>query len=125
MISKRLTAQKNLLQQEVENSSTLFDADRLHAKVIAKNPAIGMATVYRFLRDCVEEGKLHSYSCDRKTIYSTSKNSHAHFRCEKCGLREHLALKKLDFLPAALRNAVCHLQIDVTGICSACQAKSK
>lgn len=124
-ISKRLTAQKSLLQQELDHSTTLFDAEELYAKAVTKNPALGIATVYRFLRECVEQGKIHSYSCGRKTIYSTSKNNHSHFRCEKCGLVQHIGVKKLDFLPLALRNTVCHLQIDITGICISCQAKNK
>ncbi|MDP3734355.1 MAG: transcriptional repressor [Nanoarchaeota archaeon] len=125
LISRRLTSQKTLLQQELDHSTTLFDAEELYAKAVKKNSAIGIATVYRFLRECVDAGKLHSYSCDRKTIYSTSKNNHSHFRCEKCASVHHIDIKKLDFLPVNLRNMVCHVQIDITGICISCQAKNK
>lgn len=120
-ISRRLTSQKTLLQLELDKSTTLFGAEDLYAKAVKKNPVLGIATVYRFLRECAEQGKIHSYSCGRKTVYSTSKNNHSHFRCEKCGFIEHIDIKKLDFLPIAVRSTVCHLQIDITGICKSCQ----
>lgn len=96
--------------------NNFFNAENLNLKV----PSIGIATIYRFLNTAVKNGELHSYQCGRKTIYSTSKKNHSHFTCEKCGNTKHLDLKKLDFLKSQLKEKICHVQIDIAGVCDKC-----
>lgn len=116
----RLTRQKESLNQELKNMDSFFTADDLYSKV--KNKGIGIATIYRFLSQIIKEGTLHSYSCNRKTVYSIDKKNHCHFICERCNLIKHIDLKRLEFLNKELKGKICHFQINITGICEKCQS---
>ena len=122
MISRK-TSQKNLIEEEINNFHSFFDAEKLYGQVSKKNKKMGIATVYRFLKKLVKKGKIHSYSCNRKTIYSSNAKSHCHFTCEDCGDVEHINLKKLDFIKKEVKGDICHFQIDITGVCEKCQSK--
>ena len=116
----RRTKQKEVLQQQLTQFTSFFNAEELYRHVQKKNPNIGIATVYRFLKTREDQGELHSFICNRKTIYSTNKNNHCHFVCEKCGIVQHIPAKNLDFLSKSIAGEVCHVQIDVTGVCKDC-----
>ena len=117
----RITKQKKLLQEEVEKFTAFFNAEELYHKVSRRCQKIGIATVYRFLNDLAAKGEIHSFLCDRRTIYSNSKKNHCHFTCERCGERKHIDIRKLDFLDKQVDGEVCHFQIDVTGVCKKCR----
>lgn len=117
---KRATPQKQLIMTEITTFSSFFNAEELYKTVSKKNPKIGIATVYRFLNGLTKNGEIHSFQCNRKTLYSNSKKNHCHFTCEKCGGKKHIDIKKLDFLNQQVDGEVCHFQIDVTGICKRC-----
>ncbi len=118
---KRETKQKQIILGEITALSSFFNAEELHQKVSQNNPKIGIATVYRFLNDLAAKGEIHSFLCDRRTIYSNSKKNHCHFTCERCGERKHIDIRKLDFLDKQVDGEVCHFQIDVTGVCKKCR----
>src|SRR3989344_4568997 len=117
---KRATQQKQVIEQELVSFNSFFNAEELYHKVSKKNPKIGIATVYRFLSDVADNGEIHSFLCNRKTIYSNSKKNHCHFTCERCNERKHIDIKKLDFLDSQIEGELCHFQIDVTGVCKKC-----
>jgi Fe2+ or Zn2+ uptake regulation protein len=120
---KRATQQKQVIMEEIAAFSSFFNAEELYHKVSKKNSKIGIATVYRFLNDLTNNGEVHSYLCNRRTIYSNSKKNHCHFTCEKCGEKKHINLQKLDFLHQQVEGELCHFQIDITGICKRCLHK--
>tara|TARA_Y100000310_G_scaffold249360_1_gene255413 strand:- start:234 stop:602 length:369 start_codon:yes stop_codon:yes gene_type:complete len=122
MVSRK-TNQKRMIEKEIDNLSSFFDVEKLYRQVSKKNKRIGIATVYRFLKKLTEEGKIHSYSCNRKIIYSSNIKSHCHFICENCGNIKHINLKKLDFMQKEVKGNICHFQIDITGVCEKCQTK--
>tara|TARA_Y100000310_G_scaffold316125_1_gene367509 strand:+ start:345 stop:716 length:372 start_codon:yes stop_codon:yes gene_type:complete len=122
-MTARKTSQKKIIGEEVKRMHSFFDAEKLYKKVVEKNKKIGIATVYRFLKNLIEEGKIHAYSCNRKTIYSFNIRSHCHFNCENCGNVEHINLKKVDFIQNVVKGDICHFQIDVTGVCFTCVQK--
>ncbi len=88
-----------------------------------KHPKIGIATVYRFLKELREKGFIHSYVCNRKILYAKEKKSHCHFICEKCKKIEHFDLEKIDFIKKGVKGDICHFQLDVSGICETCRNK--
>jgi Fur family ferric uptake transcriptional regulator len=116
----RKTKQKGLIQSEISTFTSLFTADELFEKVKKKDNTIGIATVYRFLKDLRKKKELHSYICDRRMIYSREKNNHCHFICQKCDQITHFTIDKIDFLKTKIKGDVCHFQIDVHGICDNC-----
>ena len=119
----RNTIQKELIKKEIKLFHSFFNAEELYLQVSKKDSKIGVATVYRFLKKLAEDGKIHTYLCDRKTIYSSNIKSHCHFICKKCGDVEHINLKKVDFLQKGVKGDICHFQIDISGICEQCKTK--
>jgi len=121
MVKKsRKTKQKELIESEVKTFTSLFTADELFDKIKKKDNTIGIATVYRLLKDLRKKKELHSYICGRKIIYSREKNNHCHFICQKCDQLTHFNIEKIDFLKSKIKGEICHFQIDVHGICDQC-----
>jgi len=123
MAKLRNTRQKELLEEEIRKFSSFFSADDFFALVRKKDSKIGIATIYRFLAELVKKGEIHSYLCNRRTVYSLDKKSHCHFVCEGCGKVDHLDIKSLDFVDNKVEGSICHFQIDVSGVCKSCLEK--
>ncbi len=119
-MKKRLTRQKQVLSEGISTFKGFFDAYELHAWTMKRNPKMGMATIYRFLKELEEHGEVHSYLCEQRKIYSRGTKNHVHFTCEHCGNIEHIPLKRVDFLDQVIAGKACHFQIDITGICKEC-----
>ena len=117
----RATTQKKIITEEIKKMKSFFDSERLHKQVIKKNPKIGIATIYRYLKNAVNNGEFHSYLCNRKRIYTLNLKNHSHFICESCENVKHINIKKLDFMKEIIKGKICHFQIDITGICDKCR----
>ncbi|MBI2572908.1 transcriptional repressor [Candidatus Woesearchaeota archaeon] len=120
MKQTRQTRQKEIISSNLNQFSTFFTAEELATKVQIKYPQIGIATIYRFLKDCATSGSLHAFTCGKKTVYSRNLKNHSHFICEKCGNIEHINVEKIDFLKERNLGEICHVQINVTGVCKKC-----
>ncbi len=120
MAVSRNTRQKEIITEEVDKFDRFFNSQELFDRVKKKDSKIGIATVYRVLKDLKTKHRLHSYTCDRRTIYSKEKKSHCHFTCEKCGKVSHIDVDNFNFLKKNVEGNVCHVQIDVTGVCEKC-----
>ncbi len=116
---KRMTKQKKILHNALNSFKSFFNVEDLHAKIEPYN--LGIATVYRFLKNLEENQEIHSYICNNRKIYSLHKQSHIHFTCEKCNQKKHLDVKNVDFLHHITEDEVCHFQIDVHGVCGKCK----
>lgn len=119
----RITNQKELIQKEIQKLESFFTAEGLFHEVCLQNKKIGLATIYRFLKDLRKKGELHSYLCNRRMVYSLDRNNHCHFTCQKCGEIKHFEVESLDFLD--LEEKICHFQIDISGTCKKCLRKEK
>lgn len=119
----RTTRQKEYLKKELKAKKTFFTAEELYRSINKKDPKIGLATVYRFLKEQTERESLHTYVCNRRTLFSTQEKTHAHFFCEVCKKERHVDLKNVDFLKNELQEDICHIQINITGICKDCKKK--
>ncbi len=116
--ASRATKQKELIRQEVEKTTSFFSAADLHARSTLQN--IGMATIYRYLAEAVKNGELHTYTCNRKSVYSKGKRSHCHFECEKTGKVIHFDIDNIDFLKNKIPGSITSFQLEVKGICDKC-----
>lgn len=121
----RNTRQKALIDSGTEYSESFFTAEELLAKTRGKERKIGIATIYRFLKEAENEGKLHSYLCGRRRVYSKEESSHCHFTCSKCGKGEHFKLRDISQIKASVEGKICHFQIDVAGVCKKCLLSCK
>lgn len=119
----RETKQKNILRAEIFKFGSFFRAEDLHKKAMNKDIKIGSATVYRFLKGLARNNQIHSYLCNRKTVYSASEKNHCHFSCQQCGKIMHISIESVDFLKRNFKGEICHFQINVEGICESCKAK--
>lgn len=115
----RKTAQLQMMQKELEKMKGFFSAYEFHESLIGRN--IGIATVYRFLGNLADSGKIHNYNCGTSKVYSTTSKNHTHFRCERCGVISHISVPKLNL--EGIKGQICHLQLDITGVCERCLQK--
>jgi len=123
MADSRQTTQKNILEHELKGFNSFFSAEELFNKV--KSKKIGIATVYRFLKDAEKNHELHSYLCNRRSLYSRNSHNHCHFICEKCGKMTHFNVDSIDPITKKIKGNICHFQIEVNGICEDCLKKIK
>ncbi len=122
-LKTRFTSQKAILESEIGEFTSFFTAEELHGKITRSFPKIGIATIYRYLKSAVEHNEVHSYQCERRTIYSTNSKNHCHFYCEVCEEKKHISLKNIGALQESIKGKMCHFQIDVVGICEDCLRK--
>ncbi len=116
----RNTLQKESIEKEIGKTNDFFTAEDLHKKIIKVNKDIGIATVYRFLKELRKNRKIYSYSCDNKLVYSKEKKSHCHFICEETGVVTHFDIDSLDFLKDKIPGTITSFQIEVKGTCKKC-----
>jgi Fur family transcriptional regulator, ferric uptake regulator len=116
----RKTKQKEQIRDVVLANDGFFSAEELYSNVKRKNKTIGIATVYRSLKDLDHKGEVHCYICGKRKLYTTENGNHCHFICHKCGRTEHFILKKVDFLRELKMGQACHFQVDIHGICRKC-----
>lgn len=118
MVKKRTTHQKEVIQKEMDTLDSFFNAWELLEKVKMTDSKIGIATIYRFLKENEKEGNLFSYKCDRKSVYSKKDKSHCHFICEKTGKIIHFKIDSLDFLKDKIPGTIKSFQIEIRGVCN-------
>ena len=123
MRQNRATRQKELITSELKKINSFFSADFLHNKVKAKEENIGIATIYRYLKESESSGELFSYICDRRKVYSRGRKSHCHFECENSGKIIHFDVDNIDFLRDKIPGTITSFQLEVRGVCSSCTKK--
>ncbi len=121
MKKSRNTKQKELIQKEIDKLTDFFTAESLLEKVKKKDSSIGIATIYRYLNHLKKQSSIHSYLCDRRTIYSNNKKSHCHYICEKTGQVIHFDVDSIDFLKSKIPGTISSFQIEVRGTCQECK----
>lgn len=121
-MKSRNTRQKELLEKEINKIKGFFTAEELYSRI--ENSGIGIATIYRFLKEKTKNRQLHSYVCDGRNIYSNSSSSHSHYTCQICGKRSHIEIKDIGKIRKSIKGSICHFQIDVTGVCENCMKRN-
>ncbi len=131
----RQTKQKGLIYDEITKIKTFFSAEDLHNRLHKnkknennnnkKNTSLGIATIYRSLNRFVKEGRLCSYVCNRRMLYSQHNRNHCHFICENCNKNVYFEIKSIDFLKNKIDGKICHFQVDLSGLCSDCLKKNQ
>jgi len=116
----RNTKQKEQIKNEISKMSSFFTAEELHENIKKRNMDISLATIYRYLKQLRQDGKIYSYTCDNKLTYSNAKKSHCHFICEETGKTIHFEIDSLDFLKDKIPGTISSFQIEVRGKCKKC-----
>lgn len=128
----RPTRERFLLLEEIMKTIGHFDADTLHASLIAKGLKASRATVYNTLDLLVECGLISKYRFgESQSRYEKAfgRPRHDHLICLECGDIIEFVSQKLE----RIQQEVCQenkfrLQnstLQIFGTCSKCQPKKK
>jgi len=84
---RRLTPQRQLILEVLQESNEHLDAESLHDQAKARDPNIGLATVYRTLAVLKEMGLVEEHRLgEEHSHYEAVKDKpHYHFTCLGCG----------------------------------------
>ena len=119
--ASRRTRQKDILDSEIIKAAIFFTAEDLLERVKKIDTSIGIATIYRYLKQKIIDNELHSYRCGGKKLYSVEKRNHSHFICKQCGKTTHLNIEDISAIKNSIKGEMCHFQLDVYGICENCK----
>ena len=124
---RRLTSQRRLILQVLEESNGHLDADALYDRVKARDPDVSLATVYRTLAVLREIGLVeeHRLGEDHGHYEAVREEPHYHFTCLRCG-------KVIEFdapLVAQVEQELCEQEgvrvisthLHVSGYCAQCR----
>jgi len=84
---RKLTRQRRLVMEVLEESKEHLDAETLHDRARARDPNISLATVYRTLAVLKEVGLVeeHRLGEGHGHFEAVQEDPHYHFTCLKCG----------------------------------------
>lgn len=111
------------MEMECNKQEGFFTSDDLFKKVRNIDRTIGVATIYRFLKEKQKLNKIFYYICNRKIVYSNRESNHCHYICEKTGRTVHFNLNNLDFLKeiqSKIPGSINSFQIEIKGVCKDC-----
>jgi Fur family ferric uptake transcriptional regulator len=85
MPQKRNTPQRKIIESVLNHTKQPLFPEEVLALAQKEQPSLGIATVYRTLKDLTEEGVVHKV-CIRadSTRYEGLRNHHHHFKCINC-----------------------------------------
>ena len=126
----RLTRQRQILLDLIDQSGQHLDAERLFQLGREKDPKLNRVTVYRTLKllkagGLVDELDLMHYGGDQHYYETRTKQEHAHVICLRCGKVEELFGDPLQRLRRQIEAhfgfQIVLARTEVGGYCSHCQ----
>src|SRR5690242_16241152 len=127
----RLTRQRRLLLELINQSGLHLDAESLYNMAKEKDPKLNRVTVYRTLKllkegGLVDELDLAHFEGDQHYYETRLKQEHAHIICLRCGRVEEFFGEELRHLRAQVHSQfgfeIVFARTEVGGYCSHCQA---
>src|SRR5580658_385946 len=126
----RLTRQRRLLLDLIDNSGKHLDAESLYQLAKAKDARLNRVTVYRTLKllkagGLVDELDLMHYGGDQHYYETRLKQEHAHVICLRCGKVEEFFGEPLQRLRKQIEShfgfQILLARTEIGGYCSHCQ----
>ena len=119
----RYSAQREVIYEMLKNTKSHPSVDEIYAEVKKTMPDIGIATVYRNLRQLVSMGLVNTLETTKDSIhYDADTSEHMHFICSDCG-----AIKDL-FMDSGLSGKIEGMGYEVEreklvfyGVCPDCK----
>jgi Fe2+ or Zn2+ uptake regulation protein len=128
---RRLTAQRRLILEVLEESAGHLDVEALHDRVKARDPSVSLATVYRTLAVLKEMGRVeeHSLGENHGHYEAVRDGPHYHFACLGCG-------KVIEFDAPEVARVIRKLgeqegvqvteaHLSLSGYCAKCQKRGR
>jgi len=126
----RLTRQRRILLDLIDQSGQHLDAERLYQMAKEKDPRLNRVTVYRTLKmlkegGLVDELDLMHFSGDQHYYETRTKQEHAHVICLRCGKVEEFFGEPLQRLRRQIESGlgfeILIARTEVGGYCAHCQ----
>jgi Fur family transcriptional regulator, ferric uptake regulator len=126
----RLTRQRQILLELIDQSGEHLDAERLYLLAHEKDPKLNRVTVYRTLKllkegGLVDELDLMHHSGDQHYYETRLKQEHAHVVCLRCGKVEEFFGDPLQKLRRQVEShfgfQIVVARTEIGGYCSHCQ----
>ena len=126
----RLTRQRKILLELIDQSGEHLDADRLYLLAHEQDPKLNRVTVYRTLKllkegGLVDELDLMHHSGDQHYYETRLKQEHAHVVCLRCGKVEEFFGEPLQKLRRQVEShfgfQIIVARTEIGGYCSHCQ----
>ena len=126
----RLTRQRKILLELIDQSGEHLDAERLYLLAQQKDPKLNRVTVYRTLKllkegGLVDELDLMHHSGDQHYYETRLKQEHAHVVCLRCGKVEEFFGEPLQKLRRQVEShfgfQIIVARTEIGGYCSHCQ----
>lgn len=129
MIPLKLTRQRKIILEELQNVKSHPTADELFIMVRSRLPKVSLATVYRNLEIMSECGIIRKLeSSGRQKRFDGTAELHNHIRCVECGRVDDLDItpvKQLDDISSPENGyQVLGYCLEFYGICRQCQTKT-
>ncbi len=123
-MAQRTTRQRNAILAALGRAAHPLSAEELLASAQGECPALGLATVYRAIRDLCADGTLHVVALPGAAprYERAGRGHHHHFACRACGKVFHVEGCPGDLARLAPQGfAVEAHEIVLYGQCAACQ----
>lgn len=127
----RLTRQRQVVLEVLEESQEHLDAEALYARARARFPHISLATVYRTVAVLKRMGLVAEYPLGEEHAHyeAVQEAPHYHFTCLRCGrVTEFEAPQVTQIIGELARQEgieVHAVQFFLTGYCAECRAKEE
>ncbi len=82
---KRQTKQKTVIYRIAKESKDHPTAEQLYERAKKELETLSLATVYRVLKELVEEGKIGEIIINKQSRFDYKTEYHHHFVCNYCG----------------------------------------
>lgn len=127
---KRQSRQREVVLEAVRSTMDHPTADWVFRQARRRLPRISLATVYRNLKQLVEEGSIREIHSGGQTArFDCNTGRHYHIRCLGCGRVSDLPMSVDARLEQAASRATNYRilghQVEVHGLCPLCQAQSQ
>ncbi len=120
----RYSRQRELIMENIKGRCDHPTADEIYSACRELEPNISLGTVYRNLKQLVDEGDIITLeTVDKKIHYDGDISRHSHFVCENCG--KIIDLFKPSTLPKELEEkglTVTNEKCVYYGKCNGCQS---
>ncbi|MFC1706768.1 Fur family transcriptional regulator [Planctomycetota bacterium] len=126
----KLTSQRLEIFRELASTGKHPDAKTIFERVRRRLPTLARDTVYRTLATLEDRGLVKRLSVSMgRARFDGNPDDHHHFICTACGLVRDFYSDELDQLtpPRNVRSwgEIQGVQVQLSGICSRCRAKTK
>lgn len=130
-IGRRLTRQRRLVMEVLEEAEEHLDAEAIHDRAKARDPNISLATVYRTLALLKEVGLVeeHRLGEDHALYEAVRGVPHYHFTCLECGRVIEFDAPEVDQVVQALSRReglqIADVHLFLTGYCRQCRSQEE